>query len=405
MLLRGGGVVPWSDRDYIGIGQSVFRMFQTGLPDNSFAISSPFYYPVDGGQFVVLPDDKVLVTGGRDLYSTVDTSLIGGNFCLTRYDTLGNLDTTFQHRQCQNGVALRIVASPDGKFLLSGVQGMFDGQPVGRIFRVLPDGALDTTFHTNIDFGSATDYYFYNDGRILASGWFHTPDIPNDTLGLVRLMPDGSIDPTFNYDLRFRLFSNSLSLGVVQGMYTLDSATILLGGSFATLNEEWVGGVCAIDTSGNVLPEYFPGTNCDTIIGPNPGIIALGMRDFEMGPDGMLYAYGFFHGFDDGYQNHPDQTMIIRLKQVNVGVEEQRLTSGRLVLQPNPGSDLLVLQFANLAPNGTLEVLDMDGRLVHTAPVRSPVLQLDVSVWAPGLYAVRYAGKDGTSLTERWVKQ
>jgi len=218
-------------------------------------------------------------------------------------------------------------------------------------------------------------------------------------------MPDGSIDPTFNYDLRFRLFSNSLSLGVVQGMYTLDSATILLGGSFATLNEEWVGGVCAIDTSGNVLPEYFPGTNCDTIIGPNPGIIALGMRDFEMGPDGMLYAYGFFHGFDDGYQNHPDQTMIIRLKQVNVGVEEQRLTSGRLVLQPNPGSDLLVLQFANLAPNGTLEVLDMDGRLVHTAPVRSPVLQLDVSVWAPGLYAVRYAGKDGTSLTERWVKQ
>ena len=384
-------------------------MFQTGLPDNSFAISSPFYYPVDGGQFVVLPDDKVLVTGGRDLYSTVDTSLIGGNFCLTRYDTLGNLDTTFQHRQCQNGVALRIVASPDGKFLLSGVQGMFDGQPVGRIFRVLPDGALDTTFHTNIDFGSATDYYFYNDGRILASGWFHTPDIPNDTLGLVRLMPDGSIDPTFNYDLRFRLFSNSLSLGVVQGMYTLDSATILLGGSFATLNEEWVGGVCAIDTSGNVLPEYFPGTNCDTIIGPNPGIIALGMRDFEMGPDGMLYAYGFFHGFDDGYQNHPDQTMIIRLKQVNVGVEDHanELPLATLSLFPNPATNTVTFDyFLHHKPTDAyLVVRDVLGREMFRQKLTDQKRQLawDTEDVAPGTYAVTLVNKARTLRAEKLV--
>ncbi|MBP6311430.1 MAG: T9SS type A sorting domain-containing protein [Flavobacteriales bacterium] len=350
----------------------------------------------------------MLVTGGRDLYSTVDTTLIGANFCLTRYDTLGNLDSTFQHRQCQFGIAQRIVAHQDGKFLVSGVMDVFDSQPVGHIFKVNYDGSLDSTFHTNIDFGTATDYYFYNDGRILASGWFHSPEIPNDTIPLVRLMPDGTIDHSFNYDIRLRKYPGSSSVGVVQGMYTLDSATLFIGGSFATLNEEWVGGVFAIDTAGTILPEYFPGMNCDTIVGPNT-IIALGMRDFEMGPDGMLYAYGFFHGFDDGYQNHPDQTMIIRLKQVNVGVEElsDPRSDATLSLFPNPATSTVTIDYTmhESTAEAYLVVSDLLGRELfrHQVNEKKQHYVWDTQAVASGTYNVTLVNKTHTLRTEKLV--
>jgi len=404
----GGGIVPWSNRYYIGIGQSILRKFESGVTDNSFNTNSIFYNPIHAGQFVVLPDDKVLATGGRDLYSTEDTTLIGSNFCLTRYDTLGNLDSSFQHRQCQFGIAQRIVAHPDGRFLVSGVMDVFDGEPVGHIFKVNYDGSLDTTFHTNIDFGSASDYYFYNDGRILASGWFHSPEFPNDTIPLVRLMPDGAIDHSFNYDIRMRLFPNSNWPGIVQGMYTLDSATIFLAGSFATLNDEWVGGVFAIDTAGNILPEYFPGTNCDTVIGPNT-IITLAMRDFEMGPDGMLYAYGSFHGFDDGYQNHPDQTMIIRLKQVNVGVEDHanELPLATLSLFPNPATNTVTFDYflQHKPTDAYLVVRDVLGREMFRQKLTDQKRQLawDTEDVAPGTYAVTLVNKARTLRAEKLV--
>ena len=73
----------------------------------------------------------------------------------------------------------------------------YDGQSVGHVFRILPDGSLDTSFHTNIYYGQAADYYFYPDGRILVAGMMSTAEIPNDTIQLLSNFKECSSGPTW----------------------------------------------------------------------------------------------------------------------------------------------------------------------------------------------------------------
>ena len=148
--------------------------------------------------------------------------------------------------------------------------------------------------------------------------------------------------------------------------------------------------------------------NCDTIVGPNT-IIALGMRDFEMGPDGMLYAYGFFHGFDDGYQNHPDQTMIIRLKQVNVGVEElsDPRSDATLSLFPNPATSTVTIDYTmhESTAEAYLVVSDLLGRELfrHQVNEKKQHYVWDTQAVASGTYNVTLVNKTHTLRTEKLV--
>ena len=83
---------------------------------------------------------------------------------------------------------------------------MYDGQPVGHIFRVHEDGALDTTFQSDVNWGIIFSYFPLPDGRVYVGGRFKLTSAPEDTLYLVRFMPDGTLDPTFNN-------ANELGLG------------------------------------------------------------------------------------------------------------------------------------------------------------------------------------------------
>ncbi len=94
------------------------------------------------------------------------------------FSNQGYLDTTATHRQC-NGSIDFIHELPDGKFLLSGVYTTYEGQPAGRILRVHPDGALDTTFNTSIYWGQAVGCHVLADGRVLAAGRFNCHSAPH----------------------------------------------------------------------------------------------------------------------------------------------------------------------------------------------------------------------------------
>lgn len=402
----GGGMMgPWGDRFYVRNGQGVIRKFYWPLQtDYSFNMNSLFASTTHGGDFHVYPDGKVLMTGSHDLWNVTDTSFMGSQFCLVRWDTTGLPDPTFQHRQCANGIIQKILQLPDGKFLCSGGQGIYDGHPVGHILRLHPDGELDTAFHTLIDYGIALDYYFYPDGRILCSGYFHTPEMPDDTLQLIRLLPDGSLDLSFNYDLDFLKFPTwTYVTATANGLFALDSATLLVGGAFTNLNDQWVGGIFAMDTAGNVLEEYFPGMGCDTVVWMNPTIYELGLRDFEMSPEGDLYAYGFFHGFDDGYINDPEQRLIVRLKRVNVGVAEPASALPELALFPNPGSDRFTIQCGR--PLRSLRMQDALGRQVWSVSDIAQPIHVDTSRWPIGCYTLHVQHLNGAAQHLKWIKQ
>jgi hypothetical protein len=59
---------------------------------------------------------------------------------------------------------------------------------------------------------------------------------------------------------------------------------------------------------------------------------------------------------------------------------------------PNPAQTAISIQTDETEIGSTLEVLDLQGRLIHEELVQSTVQKLDCSSWTPGVYFIRIAG-------------
>jgi hypothetical protein len=86
----------------------------------------------------------------------------------------------------------------EGKFLCSTQGTQYEGQPVGKVFRVHADGALDTAYQSPLsNFGWVQVIHPFPDGSALLGGAMKLVG-GTDTLSLLKLMPNGSLDPDFH---------------------------------------------------------------------------------------------------------------------------------------------------------------------------------------------------------------
>lgn len=206
----------------------------------------------------VLNDNKILVAGS---YATIDGVAIPG---FARLNADGSLDTTFQARV--NGTVLSVARQSDGKLVVGGIFSQANGQPAGNIARFLPNGALDTTFQAGYGADSwITSVEIDYSGRIVAGGnftWFNGQQRSH----LVRLLPSGAIDTTFQgstdgmvKSLAIEVYSRVLvggSFGRLAGRNQANVGRLNPDGSFDTSwNGETNGPVesIAVDTFGNLL--------------------------------------------------------------------------------------------------------------------------------------------------------
>ncbi len=110
----------------------------------------------------------------------------------------GTVDTTFHsHLLPDSGEIRCVLALPDGKALIGGSLTMYDGVPVGRIARLLPDGTLDARFMSGTGFDASVRCLVrQTNGKILVGGSFTTYNgLPRAVL--IRLEADGGVDNTF----------------------------------------------------------------------------------------------------------------------------------------------------------------------------------------------------------------
>jgi len=143
--------------------------------------------------------------------------------------------------------AADIALQPDGKIVLAGR--IFDSTGFGRarlaVWRLLPDGSLDSTFNGtgqtvaelpgNLEsFGSAVAVQ--SDGRIVVAGasWEHLdiddPPTPNNLYTLACFLPDGRPDPAFGPNGQG--FHRSSVRGVASSIALQPDGKILAGGSY-----------------------------------------------------------------------------------------------------------------------------------------------------------------------------
>jgi len=403
----GGKITRWQDRFYCGNGQVIRRLLITGELDTSYIPMShaPYFDMMQGGDYYVFPDGRVLVSGLHLLLDSVRGYV--GLYGLIWFTAQGYLDTTRVHRRA-NAAIFTLFPLPDGKFLCSGYTSVFEGHALpSTAFRVLPDGTLDTTFQAPPGYMLIKSMFELPNGKLMVGGDPFVLD-SGDTLNLMRLMPDGSRDPTFHIPV-FRNYNpvSGWSPGaIVSNITPLDGDKYIITGVFTEVDGQPRGSIALIDTAGNLLDDLFAGDGCGGFQWDATTEYwgwLNGIAGITQAYDGSYYIYGAYHGYDDGTTNDASQRLISRLYGLNVGIQEQGgKTHQALTIFPNPSTGAPVLTANEPLTHAELYIHDGSGRLVWQVewPAGAEQYTLPAGALAPGAYVVRVASRaSATSAT------
>ncbi len=264
LAIQPGGMI-------LAVGQvpnNIGRLTTAGIWDATFN-------PAAAG-LCVLVNCLALQSDGRILAGGTFTSLGGQpSTNLGRLYPNGTLDTGFHNSTATSCSHVDCLAlQPDGKILFGGILGAVNTS----IGRLNPDGTADSTFQT---WGPSALYgpnciLVQPDGRILVAAQFSKSGGQVDFLG--RLMPDGSLDTSFNPRISW-----SGTVGhAVQSMALQADGKILLGGGFTAIAESPRQYLARLNNDGTLDPTFAPVAD--------GAVYSLALQ-----ADGRIIAGGHFH--------------------------------------------------------------------------------------------------------------
>ncbi|WP_170110738.1 hypothetical protein [Flavilitoribacter nigricans] len=147
---------------------------------------------------------------------------------------------------------------PDGALLVAGNFINFDEVFASGLFRTEPiengkDLQIDLGFNAAINRpGIIYDVQLLNDGKLLVGGFFQVVN-GRRAVNVVRLLPDGSLDTTFNLEL-------SKYYTPIYEIDTLSNGNYVFGSqyTFTEENDKYLSGVNITDQDGNILKNFSP---------------------------------------------------------------------------------------------------------------------------------------------------
>ena len=239
--------------------------------DGDGKVNTDFFGFADQGREVAIQTDGKIVVASR-IHNGVDE-----DFGVTRYNTNGSLDTTFDTDGKVNteisgedmgeGVALL----NDGRILVVGRSGLGVNQDFALV-RYNSNGSLDTTFDTDgivtTEVGGFDDdgeaVAIQTDGKMVIAG--HAMNASDDDVALTRYMPDGSVDNAACIPPTATLYR---SIGTTATDLNVLSRTLEITGTTATFSSAMpvdvgVGDVLAYNNGGDQLA-FIAGRTSDTI--------------------------------------------------------------------------------------------------------------------------------------------
>jgi len=256
--------------------------------------------------------------------------------CLHILAQPGSDDPTFNVYDigCEYGTGINNTIScsamqPDGKIIIGGLFTYFENISQNHIARLNANGSLDSTFNVGGTGANAalTDIVLQPDGKIIVSGYFM---VYNGTAKscLVRLNPDGSIDPSFN----------SSGTGVannapIHSIVLQPDGKIIIGGTFTQYNGITQNKIARLNSDGTLDLSFNIGT----------GIATTGMvHALALQPDGKILVGGRFTTYNGIARNkmarlNPDGTLDIGFNTPGVnGIGTPQLaTVHTFLVQPN----------------------------------------------------------------------
>ncbi|MBX3732903.1 MAG: hypothetical protein KF791_09950 [Verrucomicrobiae bacterium] len=222
--------------------------------------------------------DGGLLVGG--IFDHLGTNRIRG---LARLLSDGTLDPSFVHQPGAGGAVVfagDVEVLPDGRILVGGLFEEYHGVKTSNLIRLEPDGTVDPTFPL-LSTGASGAVYSLEllpDGRVYVAGFF-------EQIGgrpfqrLARLQADGSLDLTFKAPQ---------PNGEVVEMKPLPNGQLLVCGSFSTICGVARAGIALLNEDGTVDPTFDLGRGANSHV-----------WTAAVGGDGALFLGGPFDQFNE----------------------------------------------------------------------------------------------------------
>ena len=269
-------------QSYDGVSSNyIIRLNPDGSIDNTFVIGDGFGNIVFSIQ--VQSDGKILVGGIFGAYDGISSSNI------IRLNSDGSVDNTFIIGEGFGGSVYTIQIQSDGKILVGGKFNQYDGTPSNNIIRLNSVGSIDESFVYGTGFdNNVYSIQIQSDGKILVGGDFGTYDFISSSR-IIRLNSDGSIDNTFIIGAGFN--------GIVTIIELQSDGKILVGGNFTNYDKIPAFRIIRLNSDGSIDNTFINGAGFDDIV-----------NTIQIQSDGKILVGGNFQNYDGTPSN-----FIIRL--------------------------------------------------------------------------------------------
>jgi uncharacterized delta-60 repeat protein len=242
-------------RFLVNRGDSLVRLLGNGAMDPGFNVAIS---PADGFDYayisdvVVQPDQKVLIAGLFGFVNGVPRKNIA------RLTVTGAVDPTFDPGAGPDDTVIDIALQPDGRVVLGGWFLNVGGEPRLFFARLNPNGTLDPSLDPGDSFTDPFGGYptiqsvnVQRDGRILVGGFFDTYQGASQ-FSLVRLMPNGARDASFDIGAGFGEAYDPSFPGFVTGVTLQPDGKVLVTGNYGQFDGIRATGVVRLNANGSL---------------------------------------------------------------------------------------------------------------------------------------------------------
>ena len=349
---------------------AVARLLPSGLCDPTFtaALSLNSASNIqEANHIAIQPDGQILASGSLMPAGAAQPR------SLLRFTTTGVLDASFQ--SATTGIwnyVYPLLVQPDGKIITAGIEHPNSSTPNSYelVARLLPNGSLDPSFariatgRNGID-SPATVYQLelYPDGRLLVGGYFSTYGA-SPANNLVRLLPTGVPDASF---------VSPITSFIVQATAIQPNGRIMAAGV------SYYG-----PTNPPMIRLLNDGSFDASFVRAQGPAFGSWVRKLLIQPDGGVLVAGQL------YQVAGQIRMgLVRLLDTNVLHVASAQTTAKTLAYPVPAHDELHLELDAASRPTQVQLLDAQGRVVRSQTVVAPTLTLTTADLPTGLYLLQ----------------
>lgn len=375
--------------------QGIARLNADGTLDTTFTPGTGF---TSNGMMANIYAIETLSTGkilvGGAYFSNFDGNAVT-NKNLIRLNADGTFDSTFNTNglgvNSNMAVGVNVIREQaDGKIIIGGGFGSYNGTTANGLLRLNADGTVDTSFTQSwgagagLNMGAAARFLIIqpNDSKIIVAGTLSSYNGTSRT-NILRINTDGTLDTSFNAG----------SAGTVSMPFLAADGKLLVPGTFTSFNGTTINRLVRLNTDGTVDTSFTPGsTGATGAFSPSaPTRISYVLEQ----TDGKLLVAGNFSSYNGTARN-----VIVRLNPVVTSTLSVLNTEKKqLTIYPNPAQNFVTI--SNIKTGSVVELYDMTGKLLKTTKALGNSVTLDTTNHQNGIYLVKVDGQTSKLLISK----